>query len=400
MKVEKIKNTGLCLGCGLCKSLLQEKCEMKIDGEGFYKPFFLSKLSSEENDLICKVCPGIKIDNSGNETSSIWGNVKKVENAWASDGFVRKEASSGGVTSSLAIYLLEQKHVDGVLHVGVQSDTFLYNKLYLSRNREDVLKRCASRYAPAAVFDNIVDILDANPHEKYAFIGKPCDVVAMKNFLRVYPRYKTRILYFLAIFCAGMPSYNGTLKALDKFKKERPLDLRYRGDGWPGYFKATYADGSICKMTYNESWGTVLNRHLNFRCKICPDGIGALADIASGDAWNTKDGYPDFTEAAGKNFCFIRTDAGQKLFDDALKAGYIESENVNVDDVRYMQNYQYDRRHIVGWRIAVVQLFTFHGLSFKGLGYNRFALRCNIKKGLRNAWGTFKRMMKSLLYGK
>lgn len=55
-------------------------------------------------------------------------------------------------------------------------------------------------------------------------------------------------------------------------------------------------------MTYNDSWGKILGRELGFRCKICPDGIGMLADISSGDSWNTKDGYPDFTEGDGKTF--------------------------------------------------------------------------------------------------
>ena len=53
----------------------------------------------------------------------------KVSNAWAADSDIRRQSSSGGVTSALAIYLLESHKVDGVLHVGVQENTYLYNKL-------------------------------------------------------------------------------------------------------------------------------------------------------------------------------------------------------------------------------------------------------------------------------
>lgn len=99
-------------------------------------------------------------------------------------------------------------------------------------------------------------------------------IAGMQNFISAYPQYRHKVKYYLAIFCAGMPSYKATEKALATFgKKEKPQTLRYRGDGWPGYFTATYQDGASCRMTYNESWGKILGRDLGFRCKICPDGI-------------------------------------------------------------------------------------------------------------------------------
>ena len=267
--------------------------------------------------------------------------------------------------------------------------------MYVSRNRNEILTRNASRYAPAEVFNHIIDIFVADQQETFAFIGKPCDIAALQNFIATYPEYKHKVKYFLAIFCAGMPSYKATEKALATFnKKEEPQTLRYRGDGWPGYFTATYQDGTSCRMTYNDSWGKILGRDLGFRCKICPDGIGLLADIASGDSWNTKDGYPDFTEADGKNFCFIRTDKGLKLFKEAEEKGYIVTESLNVNEIQYMQRYQYDRRHLVGWRIAAVQCLTGGILDYRGLGFYRTALKGNKARGIKDALGTAKRFIK------
>lgn len=282
-----------------------------------------------------------------------------------------------------------------MLHVGVADSSYLYNKLYVSRTKEDVLRFNASRYAPAAVFNDIISIFEQSGNETFAFIGKPCDMAGMQNLLRAYPQYKGKVKYYLSIFCAGMPTYHATQKAISSFgKNETPIRLQYRGDGWPGYFTATYQDGTSCRMTYNESWGKILGRQLGFRCKICPDGIGMLADIASGDSWNTKDGYPDFTEGDGRNFCFVRTSNGQSLFDEAVKAGYIESEELNINDVKDMQRYQFDRRHMVGWRIAAVQLVTWGILHFKGLGYVSTALKANYKKGIRDFKGTIQRLKK------
>lgn len=391
-KAENIVKKGLCLGCGLCEALSKGEIKMTLAKNGFYKPKGIE--AGGWDDAINKVCPGINVKNQ-NKTKhlSIWGNVLQVRNAWATDTELRQLSSSGGVTSSLAIYLLETHQVDGILHVGVQKGSYLYNKLYVSRNREDVVSLCGSRYAPANVFGDILNVLNSYDRETFAFIGKPCDIAALRNFLAAYPQYVDRIKYFLAIFCAGMPSYNATQKAIHTFKKDTaPSALRYRGDGWPGYFTASYPDGTSCRMTYNESWGKILGREVGFRCKICADGIGLLADIASGDAWNTKDGYPDFTEADGKNFCFIRTEEGLRLFEEAEKAGYIASERLNIADVKDMQRPQYLRRQLVGWRIAMVQMLTHGMLNFQGIGFYRLAMKANWWLGFKNAIGTAKRL--------
>lgn len=393
--VDEILKYDLCLGCGLCEALNKQECKMVITSKGFYQPSFKDKRNIDEK-LIHAVCPGITIKSNDKKShKSIWGDVVSVANAWAANHDIRQKSSSGGITSALAIYLLESKKVDGILHVGVDEGTYLYNRLFISRTKEDVLKRNASRYAPAAVFTHIIDLFEQHPDETYAFIGKPCDIAAMRNLLAVLPKYKHKIAYFLAIFCAGMPSYNATKDAIKTFGKNKTVtSLRYRGDGWPGYFTVTYADGEKCKMTYNDSWGKILGRRLGFRCKICPDGIGMLADIASGDSWNTKNGYPDFTEGDGRNFCFIRTLKGQYLMEEAKSAGYIDTDELNIDDVKDMQRYQFDRRHYVGWRIAAVQLATSFLLNFHGLGYVHTALKANFYRALKDSYGTLKRLCK------
>lgn len=391
-KVSDIVKSDLCLGCGLCEAV-DKNCKMRLSDNGFYRPS-VKDMDNHSQYVVAKICPGVNVRNFGGSNTSVWGKVEMVSNAWAKDKTIRQSSSSGGVTSALAVYLLESHKVDAVLHVGIDTTDYLHNKLHISKTREDVLKRNASRYAPAAVFNDILTILDKDTYT-YAFIGKPCDIAGIKNFLKQYPHYKDRIKYFLAIFCAGMPSYNATLKAISTFGKNKtPVTLRYRGDGWPGFFTVTYADGTSDRMTYNDSWGKILGRQLGFRCKICPDGIGLLADIASGDAWNTKDGYPDFTESDGRNFCFIRTVQGKVLFEEAQVAGYIEIEKLHVPDVKDMQRYQFDRRHYVGWRILAVQLMSGGILHFRGLGYMHMAMKANFYRALREMYGTMKRFYK------
>ena len=391
--IERIKKYHLCLGCGICSSILgQQKCKMELGADGFYYPVVIGTLSSKESVLIQNVCPSIHV--IGKPHKGTWGPMQSICQAWSSDKIIRHKSASGGVVTSLAICLLEQKKVDAILQVGVREDSYLYNELHVSRTKEEVIQNAQSRYAPALVFHRIKEILDSDD-STYALIGKPCDMAAMQNFVREYPQYKERINYYISIFCAGMPSYNASIQIWQQSgHKDEPICLKYRGDGWPGNFKADFKDGSSYQISYNDSWGKVLGKQLGFRCKICPDGIGMLADIAVGDSWNTKNGYPVFSESEGRCFCMVRTDRGVELMNLAIQEKYIEKQPLNITKIQQQQPYQYERRKMEGWRLLPVQLYTHRILFFKDLSIWRQSKKANFKNGILNAMGTFKRIRK------
>lgn len=389
--IGRIVNDGFCVGCGLCESIYgSDNCQMKLFTDGFYYPV---KKTVFNDKGLKHLCPGIRVND--NRKHGIWGYVEKVEEAWSTDNTLRYKAASGGVSSALALYLLESKKVDGILQTGIMEGSSIYNELKVSHNREDIFNNAQSRYAPSLTLSRIKQVLDSSD-EIYAYIGKPCDIAGIRSFLLAYPQYKERIKYTISIFCAGMPNYNATQKVYEQSgKTEEPISIKYRGEGWPGNFKAVWKDGTKFETSYNDSWGKVLGRNLGFRCKICPDGIGMLADIAVGDSWNTKNGYPDFTEADGRNFCFLRSQNGLQLFNDALKAGYIECRELDAEKVKYMQAYQYDRRHMVPWRVLAANVFSGFLLHFRGLGLLNLMLKSNKKRGMKELYGTVKRFIKN-----
>ena len=392
--IDKITKKHFCIGCGMCASVLgANKCKMVLEKDGFYIPSVKTNISRKESQLISRLCPGIHVE--GNKQSGVWGSMLAIEESWSADPTIRFKAASGGVVTSIALYLLESHAVDAVLQVGVDEDSYLYNKLKISRTREDIIINAQSRYAPALVFNEINKIFDASD-EKYAFIGKPCDIAAMKNFLTEFPECNDRIKTFISIFCAGMPSYNASIKTWQMSgKTEEPFSLKYRGDGWPGNFCAKWKDGTDFQLTYNDSWGKVLGRHIGFRCKICPDGIGMLADIAVGDSWSTKNGYPDFTESEGRCFVMVRTKNGNDIMEMAEKNGFIIRNSLDINKIAQMQTYQYNRRKLEGWRLVPVQLFSGFMLKFKGLHIFRQALTANFLVGIKNMYGTAKRIVKA-----
>ena len=390
MKIKRLIDYNLCLGCGLCQSIYPSKCEILLDKDGFYKPVFRENLTYREDKHISELCPAIQI--RGNKHSGSWGDILYLCEGWSKERDIRHKAASGGVTTSLAIYLIENKIVDGILQVGVIKNNYLLNELKQSSSRDDIIQNAQSRYAPAALFKNILEILESN-NKTYAFIGKPCDIAAIKNITTKYPEYQHKIKYCISIFCAGMPSYNATIKAWRQSDyNDAPVKLKYRGDGWPGLFKAEWKDGRSFTLNYNESWGKILGRELGLRCKMCPDGIGMLADISIGDSWSTKDGFPDFSEQEGRCFVIARTEKGKDLIKMASSDNYIEEQPLALDSIAKSQPYQAQRRKLTLWRLIPLQIKTRFLLRFKNLNIIRLGFKADLISAFKTLIGSTRRV--------
>lgn len=385
----------LCSGCGLCSTLIADnKVSMAMSKEGFLRPQIHEKLTVEENAVVVKTCPGNYLEHEPSNVpyDSLWGPVVTVRTGYALDEEVRYQGSSGGAISALLIHLLESGAVDFVAHVAASETDPLKNEVCLSRNRADVLRGAGSRYAPSAPLENLTALLDLPG--KFAFVGKPCDVAGLCNLARVDKRVSEKAAFCIAFFCAGVPSQHGTLEVLRKLGVEREelAKFSYRGEGWPGKAKAVTRDGRVSEMDYATSWGTILNRHLQFRCKICPDGTGEFADIACADAWYGKDGYPEFDEQAGRSLILARTRRGEELIADALRFNRIAGEACDLDQVALMQPYQRERKRAVLARILAFKIRSGITPAFSGLGL----FKCGISGGaisfVRGFFGMWKRI--------
>ena len=384
--LDKIVDSGLCLGCGLCSAVARRGI-MGLSPEGFLVPS-LDELSTEEKKTVSRICPSVNM-RSSSQRLSLWGPVKKCYEAWASDPKVRFGASSGGVVSALACYLLETKQVDGILHV--RSDGLYKNELQVSRSREEVISNSSSRYAPASVFDRFMEIMES-ADERFCFIGKPCDLAALSNFEKAYPQYAGRVRLRISIFCAGVPSLGASKGLVNSLRpSSAPVHLQYRGNGWPGEFSARYADDEVRSVSYEDSWGKVLGKSLGLRCKVCPDGTGYLADISTGDAWKTHNGYPDFSDRDGVNFVLVRTDEGARALEGAHENGDIEMTESELSCLKEMQPSQFQKSMRSPWRLLGVRLATGVNFNFRGFHLSGRAFKLSFLTGVRECLGTIRR---------
>jgi coenzyme F420 hydrogenase subunit beta len=389
-----IVDNGLCLGCGACvAAIARPDMKMQMTDAGYLRPIASSPLIPSEREKLGAVCAGksLKHDRIDADYHPLWGPIVRLGTGYATDPEVRHRGSSGGVVSALAIGLVETGQVDYVLATGAHPDDPIDNQTSARSDRIQILQAAGSRYAPSSPLANLEEHLAAG--RPFAFIGKPCDVAALRKMAVRDPRIDRLIPYKFAFFCAGVPSRKGTLAVLDRLgvAHENVTAFRYRGDGWPGLTRAQSRDGSERTMDYNSSWGQILNRHLQFRCKICPDGTGEFADIACADAWYGADGYPDFTEREGRSLIVARTAKGAALLDLFEKQKRISISPLDVGEIAKMQPYQAQRKSHVIARTAAMWLWRRRGPKYGDLQLLRLMMATPLTQ-FRDFLGTLRRL--------
>jgi coenzyme F420 hydrogenase subunit beta len=357
-RVTDIIENGLCIGCGLCESIAgSERVSMTMMPQGRERPVMQQSLDPTTAEQIFAVCPGTRIEglsadliDHATTIDAIWGPYLTMVRGFAADPEVRFRGASGGVLSALAIYLLETQRVDFVLHVAALPDRPMRSKRHLSFNRAQVLEAAGSRYGPVAP---LVDFHAALDRERpFAFIGKPCDVGAIRNLAQWDSRVDRYCQYLLTLVCGGVSELGKSQDVLDEFGlDEAELALfRYRGYGNPGPTRVETRDCRTFEKTYNDMWADESGWKLQFRCKICPDAIGESADIVATDVW--PGGMPH-GEDAGFNGMIVRTRNGLELLTSAVRDGaLILDQDLTPRDMDDFQPHQVRKKQAVWARLV------------------------------------------------
>lgn len=392
--VDRIVEARLCSGCGICAGMLRPgKITMEMSAGGYLRPRVTGPLTPEEDAAVERVCPGANLDFSGPAAAAprhaFWGPIVSCSTGHSTDPDLQRWGSSGGGISTLLVHLLDTGQVDGVIHVVGSESEPLRNRVTVSRSRDEVLRGAGSRYAPSAPLETIGRVLEGT--ERMAFVGKPCDVAGLRNLAAEDARVNDRIPFILSFMCAGIPSQAGTEEVLRSLElvPEEVTALRYRGDGWPGFFRAVGKDGTPREMDYATSWGTILNRHIQWRCKICPDGIGEFADVVCADAWyEDETGMPTFNEADGRSMVLARTQKGEALVRAAEASGHLVTEPLDVGEIDRMQPFQKKRRQLVLSRLAGMAAMLKRIPRYRNAGLAKAARTTPVKAQARSFAGT------------
>lgn len=329
--IDQVLRHEQCMGCGLCA--LKDNIEM-VPKEGMIVPS-----SNPKDEIVEKSCPSKGYDMKA-EGKSLFGDVnyryeigyyRRLRLANSNSEQILKNASSGGVMSQIALYLLEEKLVDGIISTRFVYDNNLVRaERFIAYSLEDILSGQGSKYCPTSTL-SILNKLESG--KKYLLIGTPCQIAGFRLYAKQVPAINDQIPYTIANFCGGYRDY----RELDYFVQkvahvEEVKFFRHRGGGQPGSMRIEGKNGEIFEYPYPK-YARLSNVIKHERCTLCMDATGELADFSCGDAW-----LENRDKTAPWSIIVARSEKAEKVLDE-LEAGDLMTfkNDVTEDELVYSQ---------------------------------------------------------------
>lgn len=175
------------------------------------------------------------------------------------------------------------------------------------------------------------------------------------------------------------------------------------------------SDGKEYGTTYNETWkwptnplgkdAGVTKYDIQWRCKVCPDAIGELADVSCPDGWlyneERKCYVSEDGDNPGVNLVLARTKTGEDLVAECAKAGKLELAPLQISELEVMHSDHFPRKCSWGIRLWAVWLSWQPIPQFSVRNYRYFAaIWWSIKSaGFWGTWDVFRGTLQRVRIG-
>lgn len=309
-------NNAQCCGCEACASICGHKAiEMKYDEEGFYYPV-VDEDKCSDCGLCQIVCPVFNKCESSNPYKSTFAG-------YSSDIKTLEKCATGGVATEISRLVIQDGGV--VFGVSFSAD---YIKSYYKKaiTVHELNQFSGSKYVQSIkgnTFKQVKECLDKQ--QLVLFVGCPCDVAALKLFLR--KEYVN--LYTIELICMGVTSYRiaESYKSWAEKRYHSPivyLNARSKERGWfVPHLEVHFENGKkMIDSLYGTYYGygsQVFNRPSCYQCQY--RGQTGVADIRIGDFWGIKQTDP-YWNPKGVSVIYVRSDKGLKLLDRLNRTGF------------------------------------------------------------------------------
>lgn len=309
MLIEEIK----CCGCSACYSSCGfSAIEMKLDENGFYKPFINYKKC-----LKCrkceKICPVIN--------KNFYGTSSKIPSSFLiinKNDNERKISSSGGVFFALAHEIIQQ---GGVVFGAIFNDKWKVIHSYIESETE-IERVSRSKYVQSYIGNSYIEAKQfLETGRKVLFCGTSCQISGLKQFLS--KDYEN--LLCVDFICHGIPSvsvWEKYLVYLEKTNKSKIKSLYFRGKnlGWHKHsLHVAFSNGIVYEVDRRDDPYMKLflrDLTLNDCCYDCGfKTINRIADITLADFWGIEKEFPDYDDNMGTSFVLAHSEKGKTAID-------------------------------------------------------------------------------------
>lgn len=336
----------LCSRCGTCVGLSHGKISFP-EKEKKYFPEINEALTEEETKRILSACPGKDfsfpeynniIFPEASHFHSYLGSYEGIYIAYAKNKEVRRNAASGGILSSLLIYLLETKKIQGVITTRMSAEKPWLTEVFIAQSKSEILEAAQSKY----IITSVNEILALSPDfkGKLAYVGLPSQVQSIRKLQSMNDPSVQNIEYIFGPFYGNtlyFSSVKSFLRSYDEKDYTQIRKLWFRYGEWPGNMRVEMQNGKVFELKKFHA-NYLIPFHIVKNSLYCTDLSNEFTDISGGDAW-----APEY-EDRGKGFSLVitRSKQGQAIISEMAKLGILNISPLSEEEAIEMHSHGYD----------------------------------------------------------
>lgn len=365
--IAKIVKNDLCVGCGICTSTCPDKAlSMNWNDSGFLTPILTG--ACDGNGECIEVCPfntapTNSVQDETTIANAIFPESKNIDpkigryiGTYA--GYSKKHrahSSSGGIATYILEKLLFHQDVDHVIGVAESTTPDNHFEYTISSSINDLRKTAKTKYYPVS-FKRLFEKIETTDG-KFAVVGVPCFIKAVRLAQAKNPLLKKRIVFTVGIICGGIKSKFYTEYMVDKaggniddYSKPSYRVKNPKGNAGDYSFRfITSADNTehqIRRRSMGDMWGTGLFKAN--ACDYCDDVAAELADISLGDAWIS----PYIAEGMGNNVIITRSAIAEKYITAGIDSSDLVVNKIDKNDfIKSQKGSYYHRQDALPFRL-------------------------------------------------
>lgn len=290
-----------CAGCMACLEICpRHAISIKTDVTS------LNAVIDESRCVNCGLCHNLCQSNKPAELLSpvCWWQ------GWAKDSEIRKDASSGGIATSIEQMFVSSGGI--VCSCAFENGKFGFR---FASHIEDVKLFSGSKYVksnPVGIYKRIKELL--NEGKRVLFVGLPCQVSAVVNFVGESLR---KNLYTIDLICHGTPLPEVLEMFLTQYEVKL-IDLDYIGFRTKTAFQVNdnhrYFSEKGTKDSYTISFLNAISYTENcYECKYAT--INRVSDVTLGDSWGSE--LEGTIQNKGISLILCQTEKGKELIQNS-----------------------------------------------------------------------------------
>ncbi len=350
---------GYCVGCGVCAVVGDSPVEIRMRASGQYAHATKADTNGGASDTeVLSVCPfsgeGPSEDAIGEELfgehCEYYDGIGYYRGTYAGHvkaGTYRRDGSSGGMGTWILAELFRRGLIDGVVHVREATEPDEAGPLFrftVSRSMQEIRRGAKSRYYPVEM-SRVLEQVRELPG-RYAVVGLPCFIKAVRLLAKQDPLIAQRVRYCVSLVCGHLKSAYyadmlgwqcgvcpGEILSID-FRHKLP---RRRASAYGVAVRGRKRSETRPKVRpvadlYGSNWGYGFFKYT--ACDYCDDVFGETADVSIGDAW--LPGYVN--DSKGSNVVVTRCRELREIIESARSSGELQLDDLDAADVARSQD--------------------------------------------------------------